>query len=47
MNNVSTSIKFMNVELDDYQEVQIEITMQGQNFEFSAMLTYYNQVKLY
>lgn len=47
LNNVSTSIRFTNVESDDYEQVQIEISMKGPSFEFGASLTYFNQVRLY
>ena len=37
-------MQFLNLEQEDYEAVQIRLSMRGKNFEFTATLNYYNQV---
>jgi hypothetical protein len=37
-------VKFSGLEEDDYEAVGMSIQMKGQSFEFTAELTYYDQV---
>jgi hypothetical protein len=44
--HVSTVISFGNLPSDDYEAVTLSIQMTGETFNFTAELTYYNQVLL-
>lgn len=44
--HVNTTISFGSLASDDYAAVTLNIQMVGGSFNFTAELTYYNQVRL-